>query len=496
MDLFFIAIDFRAPAAPTVTETFAVPIQIFSNGRNADTWIGKHHLFLAERAGGGSVHAFRSEKFHYTLGRDIGTSINDRAFPYLNIEIDENERVLKLTNDPLGMYTYFYAQADGRFVVSNFFPAVAAWKRSELKLDQIDCAELLVFGTTSPGRTVYQDIKMNHPLENLEFSAERSLRKVKKLFHPSDRRPSAEQIYEAFKRSVRTLLNTSKIRWINLTGGADTRLILSTLSKDDLASLSFIFDEVNSNPSHIPYDRAAVKILAEELQLNIRHRFPNHPLPRVTGPHDGPNAFSPYCHLLTGMYGGETLGGNAPNVLPQNLIQDREPQGELFHHIRERRKSTSKEFREHFGGDLALPVTRFTNSFMSFMYDDDNWSHPYVLTQKKLSPFINTRVLSELYSADLEYLENYRLYAEIFRRFAPRLMKFPFFSRIAELGHEGFARVNGPASQPLGARNRDLGDLGLIFSIIDADLRDLNNVTELAPRISTFRKRLGLQNAF
>ncbi len=111
------------------------------------------------------------------------------------------------------------------------------------------------------------------------------------------------------------------------------------------------------------------------------------------------------------------------------------------------RTRAKERFRHHLNtsSDLGFELNLFTNSFMSFMYDDVVWLHPYVLLQKKMSPFINTAFLHKIFAKDYALVENYKLYYEVFYKHAPSYLDLPFFSRMAALG---FPRVR-PLRQPI-----------------------------------------------
>jgi hypothetical protein len=138
------------------------------------------------------------------------------------------------------------------------------------------------------------------------------------------------------------------------------------------------------------------------------------------------------------MYGGETLGGNASHVLPEPNLSEM-AENDFTRQARSERAETERQFREHFQADSNFPlhISLFTNSFMSFMYNDENWIHPYILMQKKITPFINTRLLSAIYAWEYAKMENYQLYLKVYEAGAPQMLEYPFFSRMTAFSYPG-----------------------------------------------------------
>lgn len=460
MDLFFLCFQ---PTNRTTIDSQGLlqkALASFSQGKNAVVWQEGSYTFATVPTSNFFVK-FQlpgTKNTQFFLGRDFrsfqkevegGTDPQFASydFPYIHFKLAGDDSGFSVSNDDLGLYSYFYTEVNGTIFVSNYFPAMSALYGSQLAIDETLYSTLLCNGVVSPGETFFKEISMSHPLEDISISRDGIQKIRKKPLKFAAGRVTPEEIYHQFTASVNKILSTSNIRWINLTGGADTRLILSTLTPCQRDSIQFVFDEVNSNPKHIPFDRVVVKMLAEKFKLNIRYRFPSHRVDLKLGPYDTVQEFSVFNQLMTGMYGGETLGGNAFFCLP-------EPHGAATSET-EKFEKKRQTFRDYSGSqsDFLYRISVLFNSFSSLIYTDKNWIHPYTLFQKKISPFINVSLLKLLISMKPEDLKCFRLYAEIYRKCAPEMLSVPFFSAMTSFNYPKIQAVQSSMDSDLFIEN-------------------------------------------
>jgi hypothetical protein len=376
----------------------------------------------------------------FTDLRDISKNLEQCVFPYVRIHFGEIEGSLEVTTDPFGLFSYFYSVLDGQFIVTNYLPAIMHYWQAQLQIDRDAQHELLMHGTLGFGKTLFKQIQMSHVLYNIEVkNFSEILVKEKKSKSSRSRQTltqDSEQFYQEFRSSVRSLLEYLPIYWITLTGGADSRLILSTLSREFRAQQTFLFDNIAADTKQIPFDQKVVELLKMRYGLWFQYGFPqsrqNHYKPFI-----GSQPESSHNFILTGLFGGEIVGGQALCVQPKILNSAQE------------REVIKKKCRDYIqsDSDLFYCVSLMTSSFVSFFYNDKNWRFPFAVTQKKITPFLNTQLMRILFSQNDEDLVSFVFYQEIYRNHASEFMRDPFHSMIARSGAKDFLDINNSSFQ-------------------------------------------------
>ncbi len=435
----------------------------FCRGQNLLHKRGKSFQLFFESFNDNYTFEIREESGFFFCGRDIHKSsaypidtenFVNFNFPYLFLKFGYEKGKVTVKTDPYGLFSYFYASCDGQLVITNYFPAVLHFLNVKAEIDPLALDELLIYGNLSPGRTLFNKIKMGHPLHNLEiqdFSVVSSQKKSK----PQNLRISDEKdsslFYEVLKESVEHLLKTTDIYWITLTGGADSRLIFSTLDQKSHQLRKYLFDNVAADPHAIPYDSKIVEMIKEHFSLKIDYGFPQRVIEENKS-YVGSQKNSVHNHILTGLYGGEILGGQALKVQPR-ILGNKMVSHRGFEFARDRQKI---EFQEHISSqsDLFYNLTLMISSFMSFFYEDKNWLFPFAISQKKITPFLNSKILEIVFSQKEEDLTQFSFYQKIYQNCAPLLINFPFNSAIATFGSADFKNIKDKINRPDGSEQK------------------------------------------
>lgn len=147
---------------------------------------------------------------------------------------------------------------------------------------------------------------------------------------------------------------------------------------------------------------------------------------------------------FSGLYGGEFLGGLMYIFSPWLKALE----GPLDDSV------VDREWKKRLLtlGRRKLTTEVFLNSFRSMIYGSvsRSWAAPSDLNNLSLSPFVEQTVLDGLLSTPFAEVENYRLYAKIFRQAAASALHLPLSSDIvvqAE-GFKAFEAGTDPKSLP------------------------------------------------
>jgi hypothetical protein len=361
------------------------------------------------------------------------------------------------------------------FVTSEYRLAVkfAQGVLGELNYDTFSYQGFITQGYVSPGHTIYREVHAASPWECISFENGKIHKtpKVKNKISSDICEPA--DYYSLFYDSVQKIIKTSNITRINLTGGMDTRLILSTLTSQQRKYMEFVFDQHDGNPINTPYDKSVVLELAQKFDLNVSYSAPLSPYSPIG--HDSEYSF--YNRLLTGMYGGETLGANSFNCLPKN--RDECLVDERFDDYKNNVLKIKLRMREHVGSDHDLYYYCYvmTQSTMSRIYNDKVWICPVNLFRKKISPFMNIEFLTPLFRMPLEDINNYKFYYRIYDKCLPEMLEIPFHSSITSFNYPKIVEMK---TKSIIGRNDGTGRENKIFVGNQKEIDEINSLLRLS----------------
>lgn len=357
---------------------------------------------------------------------------------------------LHLGNDAFGFHPLFVRQTADFCFFSNEPEPLARSFVDGPALDTDAVAEFFLFGTTLGSKTLLRGVSNLEPGTVLTLQGTSvSERKHDHLAIPVDHSLSegehAKIVADEFKAAVQRRAD----RWPNmgqsLTGGADTRLILSCLTPAQRESMVFVTHYGVEGGETWDRDVAIAAMLASRLGLEHNVEL----IPDAREPFDA-SVYRSYRERpstpneLHGVLGGEYLGGTCVDValFPLELINrtavDRR-MNELFspefiegleHHphdtLREEYGRLEAENRE-----MLFWVNVFARSFFSHLYNGSGslrtsrWMLPYAMNLKINSPFQDAGFLRKLLAVPFDLLTGYNLYNQVFKSHFPEFNDVP-----------------------------------------------------------------------
>jgi hypothetical protein len=356
---------------------------------------------------------------------------------------DSKKKRLKVEVDSFGIRPIYYCVTEDFFAFCSEFEPLLSLSFVEKSLNKQALADFLTLGLTMEGDTFFKSVKRLPSNNKLMVSKDLFELKEKDLSPStlainSSIAECAGHADKLFKESLSRWITHYGLKSANLTGGADTRLILANLSKEQKESFTF-----NTECSvYLDEDSDKDVIVAKRLASSFRLK---HKISKTSK--RGDPSFENFNRRyygenlsLSGSYGGEVFGADAMNALGFAFEASEEKAKELIDTVfsssaslinpRLRLEAERKVTQSKHGFSYQL----LFNSFFNSIYEGGTWGHwlmPCLLTTRKMSPFWDTDLLNYLSQIPEEKIRNYKLYSEVFGLKNKKFKEVPLNSPLA-----------------------------------------------------------------
>ena len=358
--------------------------------------------------------------------------------------------------DRHGSLPVFFSQKEGVIKVSPFFELILQ-DNKDYRFNESALLDYLCLGYVMPGESLWRSVQILpkdkylnvFPAKQRLFEKDLVEKRADRVYHRS-LKSAGSAFIETVKETLEDEFSFLDIPQLDLTGGADTRILMSCMNEDHLKKLNYrtfesaFWDDTN-------YDRIVAKQLAEQFNLN---HFTAKDY-RIEKPE--------FFHLsylslrdqkreskrtLSGMFGSELFGGailDANSLLDYRFsdridqIKDRLFQsvvsakdykrvGSPWERLKRKILQSENPFREQ---DVAQQI--LLRSPWASIYSKYNVSAfviPYhYIKSSRVCPYIDTRMMDCFLSCPREFLLNYILYEYVFTHFIDKKWtKIPFYS--------------------------------------------------------------------
>jgi len=160
---------------------------------------------------------------------------------------DRNQRQLAVFNDRLGLYPLYYAQVNGSLYFGSGVRALLAEPGLKRTVDLVALDQFLVYDHVLGDRTFLESVRLLPQASVLTFrDGEMSIRPYWQLRYPERYKPQPEEAYveqleHHLRQAVRRQRPGDQPAGMLLSGGVDSRLILSLLSEEGGPVHTFTF---------------------------------------------------------------------------------------------------------------------------------------------------------------------------------------------------------------------------------------------------------------
>jgi len=420
-----------------------------------------------------------AENIYYlytSLGIDFIKELNG---VFTIVIYDTNIDKLYVVNDQFGTYPLFYYIDKDYFIFSNEYEPLLKYPRFNLKIDYISVAEYLILGAPLGGKTFFNTINNLKPasllvFQNNSFEQKKHYINNVSINYHNTIEDFANDFAEVFRKSVKLRTEEQKEIICSLTGGFDTRLILSAMSNDVKRRAKFI--TLLTEPLSQEEDRDVMIAKMLTSYLNLNHVIePMGEWTNVWTKHFEVSYFEDVRYrdkeyIMSGFYGSELVKGDFINIIPSVLSKKIKLSNRKIFNSLKRILPITKEFHskktENFLSDKllsCLPVVYknlneevdamasenkifefsmyyMSRSFFSKMYGGSfgSWLTTYKFPLEYSLPFFDKDILALMLSMPVEFIvsKNMKFYSLLFNKHFTEFNKIPSSSIFPK--QEGF----------------------------------------------------------
>lgn len=340
--------------------------------------------------------------------------LNTTEGQFLLGSFDLNTNKLLLATDPLGIYPAFSIQHNGLIFISTHFEILLKiLKRKTPNAEAIN--DYLRSGFTLNRTTLIQELNYLDGGSLYEFT-EKQIKK-EKYFNENQikseifsLKQASECFHETLKSITQNLITQHQVENCFLTGGSDSRILLSCLTKEQLKD--FVFT-CYLQPAWSSHNRDAEVVHYLSKRYNLKTNFVTQTDKEVLSLK---SFFENKCDfpILTGTSGSELMGSvvytNAPFKKNEFL---------------------KEKFGKSYFKDASLLCFNSFFTTLYVRYRAISFVAPYMKHFKNLSmPFTDSRLLKLIYSFPEKYMMGYHIYSELFQNSLSDFAQTPFNSNI------------------------------------------------------------------
>ena len=344
---------------------------------------------------------------------------------YVAFQYNSQLHQLIYTNDKFGIMPLFAFEDNNYTVLSNEYQPLAQLNSS---LNKSAIAEFLTLGITLGNKTFFKYI---NNLEPASFVKTTSKSTVAKQYWQANTQPAlntdelVKKMHNLFTEINQEYINAKVSELCLLTAGADSRLILATLTKEQLSTTKFYTSNLSFLEPTEDKDVIGATMLSEK--FNLQHQIEK--ISFYENKFDE-TYFDKERELRTkqlygGWHGGEFLGGYClrfaplPNEL--NYTDVHEKYKSIFnwkYRLKVKQhpyQSYKNELKKLNRNAFLFMIHQMTRSFFSNIYGGTrgHWVQPFQLMNHGFSPFWDSRFLQLLMQIPLEELKDYNFYNKI-----------------------------------------------------------------------------------
>lgn len=404
----------------------------------------------------GRIYNFESPSLK-NLAQFLRTDPQGAHGRFVLIEGDLKKQTLSVWQDKYRLLNPLIAKADNFLRLGNSLnnlPKVISQNR-----DEIAAESLRDFGAVIYPRTLFKGMQFltGHGQWDLEQDSW-DMSDHAMLWPTIGIGQSVESWTKLLKESITDIFKNWNPTFFRISGGVDTRLIAFLIPqefKKNLKAQVLVHPEISKFEDRDVIGAQLVS-QSEGFNIDILERQPENYT--YVGGLDS--------IVCSGLYGGEFLGG---------LMYSFSPLESFLDHLNGHKNISAPEWQQRLKiiGSRRLTTELYLSSFRSTIYDSVrmSWASPWKLNQISLSPFVEQKILDALLETPFKEVENYLLYADIFKHIAKERVHWPLSSPIVEMqpGFKSFAvgkepknfaattevtaTSSAPSEKSLGAKN-------------------------------------------
>lgn len=356
------------------------------------------------------------------------------AFAALRYNVKEHQ--LLLANNKFGTFPLFIFENEKYIIVSNEYqPLFCFQPKEKWKLNYEAVTEFFVLGVTLGDKTFFRGISNLSPATyaitetgSLKYRQYWVPEPAIKMEHNVD--DLATDLLATFTKVNQEYLEAGHTDMCLLTAGADSRLILATMTDEQRLNTRFYTSNLSFLDAADDKDVIGASMLAKKFGLHHQvEKISFYETPFGTDYFDKERQLRK-SQVYGGWHGGEFLGGymvNLPIAQQQLSFSGLDEKLKSIFSWRFRWKLKLHPYQSYLqeqerhgtpAADVLFLILQATRGFFTGIYSGTrgHWVQPYQLTNHGLSPFWDSRFLQQIIQIPIETLKDYNVYNHIFRQ--------------------------------------------------------------------------------
>ena len=390
-----------------------------------------------------SSGTFDSEK----LSHDYLINLVHQGELSLFVTFNKRDKKINWYEGKWSKFNLNYLEKDGRFYITSDY---LLFDKESCSLDLKSLKFFLLMGWLPPDRSIFKEIlaTKSESLYEYDFHKKSSFcEEFKKSPVSQNTTLLVDLFYQTLKKVVRDYVDYNNIEWISLTGGSDTRLILSALRNPKDHIFWIDIDDSSEEDALADFELFKSIVRGEGLKGAYLAREPNGKHKHCFSLDTGREILSPdevnKIKTIAGHAGGEVFGGNIATLEGIQFLLDGHyifadcQWGESLKNI-----DISQELKRYFDSKDELNDTvKFIQAFIKAPITSFHFDHFWIYPQRVMNcdrsftPFTHPALLEILHSLPYRETHNYKFYRKVYKKYCSHYLKYPFQSRISD-GHE------------------------------------------------------------
>lgn len=387
---------------------------------------------------------------------------------------DSNKDELFLANDHFGTYPLFIYSDEEYFIFSNEYEPILKFPKFNFVLDEEALAEYFFIGAPLSGKTFFRSIRNLSPATMLRVSGSsvtENCYDIKNIDvnRNKDLKDFASDFANFFRLAVNLRTQNSENHTCSLTGGLDTRLILSAMPEEKRKKTRFISLLTQPLTEEEDRDVLIAKMIASRLGLNHVVQPLEEWSAVWTKDFDvsffRKNRYWNKDYIISGYYGSELVKGEFISLVPDKINKLIEYKNKsLFQKFRYGTVKNSSgdiipdifldDFKKHIpqvydnldkellrmdceNKELQFSIYYMTRSFFSNMYGGSygSWLMTYRFPIDISIPFLDADIIRLLLTMPVELIihKDQKFYNEIYKEHFPELIDIPTSSYFGKI---------------------------------------------------------------
>lgn len=357
------------------------------------------------------------------------SGIDSQESNYAKATFDLENGKVTLETDYYGLRPLYYLNHKNSFVFSSEIEPMIELIKAQLTLNKKAINHFVIYGITPDHETFFNEIHLLAPNSKLEFQKGRITIKEKNKPFQGLNTPKLEDIRQTLEQSLNLWIEHYNIKHANLSGGADTRLLLALLSDERKRSFQFYVDASPFLDESQDKDVIAARLVADHLGLNLTTQPCS--IVNVNKNNHFKRSAPSSRPKLSGNHGGEILGADVFSALSFIFNSNQEVDPKLF---KEEFNPPKLVIPSSFKEKYEWSVQKLFTPFFTDIYGGgsfNHWTTPHRFHLRKVAPFWSNKLIYQLSLLKEHQVTQYNLYKEIYLKYFQDLAKIPFVSPLA-----------------------------------------------------------------